>query len=1028
MPESSRPSRNLVVQAAIALDGVYYARLTDGGRAWRLGATTSQWREALAAPWEELTAHGVWLQAEDGPCGKAMAALCCGLGSIWPGMGRELYENFAPAREAMNDIAALADWDVHGLMAEIGFEKISQTRWQIPYLFMLEYAQWRLLRAYGLVPSMLAGHSLGELVALCLAGVYDLPTAWYLLDTRACHMSALEARGRHEQGMLAVPAEKEHVDAALAQWPALRIANRNTRKQYILGGPRSQLGEARKQLRRARIPAIMLNMDLAFHNPAMRILRDLSLIRLNGLTMSAPAIPVLSCVDARLYPDRQADICARIADLDENTVDWVACIETMRDTYGINHFLELGPQETLCGLMGEIYPQSSCIVTDGRGREAETMRIALARLFAVGALDMGRLAAHTQDMSPPALITAPPIAPARIPEDIDPAQAAIVMDILAEVCQRDSAEIRPEQDLRHDLGIGSSIFPHIIMEAERRLNRAIQIETLLPLASVADLIIFLTGHVNGKTEPQPPRDAAFWAARRPLCRFAFANGELAPLPLNPELPPPPARVIAACLRDKSLLPGLKDTAENLAVISIDGADPIHIIKAAAQLRDMARHDPVIANMDGIVLEIPPACKNAALLIDACAQILAVSTAEKPWLMLICRARYDAALAWLAEIDDALQKCSAAWRAVAWIDDGGETQNRHEAADLLAWEIRHGRAVKIVWQRMDQPAPARFCAASPVFADMRPADNAPVDGAIFEAYRQFSRFSQPCLDEHGEDGRSPFPVFGSELDISAPWLPLSEIIGSLRDAAAFVAGNCHMASLADLRIFSLPAMPPGVTRVCRLFASSRLRLKLAGAPSRLCRARMEAAALAPTLRQMDKWNTAAECVWHAAYKAWLHEAAAPDPEHAAFHPRHNLDMFYELAGFGLSWRLLDNYALAEDHMLLGHLAPVVEQSPRLLTDAILQAAILALAGKAGSGEDMRRVFANWRFSGIGLMRFASLDENMPAANNMRILIKPSWSNERLRRFDGQIYTAAGASIIAFRNLEFDRNPLTDSERD
>ena len=136
-------------QDEIVLDGVRYTDLQQAGQQWRIGAVNPAWRQELLAlpanPDAEalarLESRGLWIapvQAGDTP---PLAIMCCGLGSVWPGMGRELYDNFPVARAAMDRIAAVADWDVLGLMDETSVEKVSLSRWQSPYVFMLEYAQ-----------------------------------------------------------------------------------------------------------------------------------------------------------------------------------------------------------------------------------------------------------------------------------------------------------------------------------------------------------------------------------------------------------------------------------------------------------------------------------------------------------------------------------------------------------------------------------------------------------------------------------------------------------------------------------------------------------------------------------------------------------------------------------------------------------------------------------------------------------------------------------------------------------------------
>lgn len=128
----------------VSLDGVIYARFEHNGQTWLLGSTNPSWKALVgtlqAVPDEadliHLAGHGIWL----GPVGQSckLAVMCCGLGSGWPGMGRSLYDNFPAARKAMDYLADIAGWDILGLMDETDLETISQTRKQIPYLFMLE--------------------------------------------------------------------------------------------------------------------------------------------------------------------------------------------------------------------------------------------------------------------------------------------------------------------------------------------------------------------------------------------------------------------------------------------------------------------------------------------------------------------------------------------------------------------------------------------------------------------------------------------------------------------------------------------------------------------------------------------------------------------------------------------------------------------------------------------------------------------------------------------------------------------------
>lgn len=609
-PPPAAPAGDAAPEALeAALDGVRYALLRQNGTGWRLGSLSPLWREEAAglgaapdaAALDALAARGVWLAPDS--AAPPLAVMCCGLGSVWPGMGRELYDNFPAAREAMDRVAALADWDVLGLMDETDVEAISHSRRQIPYLFLLEYAQWSQFASLGLAPALFCGHSLGELIGLSLAGIYGLEEAWYILETRAGHMAELEARATRDTGMMAVHAESGVIDETLANWPDIYVSNRNTPRQFILSGPRQSLQAARAALRKRRIPSMLLNVSLAFHHPDMRILRDLSQRRLGALEMRAPRVPMLSGITAGHYPHDQPSICRYITDLDENTVIWTDCVDAMWRRDGIRHFLELGPQDTLCGLVADCEPRALCLSAGRKGNEVAAMRAACARLHALGHLAFPRIrrlgaARRAADPAPegaapdapgaPAAPVAVPDAPVETFFGQDAERAARILDLVAEACGRPRAALRPEHDLRYDLALRSSRFPLLLQEAERRLGVRVEFEALLQVATVGDLVRVLLGRAGGKAaDGQQGRPQA---ARRnvlfpPLRCFAppedsapasvsggVSHGRPTLLPLDPGGTGPgvkPGGVYALCVLDAELLPelwsGLAPFSATLAV-------------------------------------------------------------------------------------------------------------------------------------------------------------------------------------------------------------------------------------------------------------------------------------------------------------------------------------------------------------------------------------------------------------------------------------------------------------------------------
>lgn len=1011
------------ITSSASFNGMHFALARRGEQCWRVGATRDDWPDFLEdlISGQSTAADGVWLRRIL-PRPPWLTAMCCGLGSVWPGMGRSLYAEFPVCAQAMDEVARLASWDLLGLMDEGGLEKITQTRWQIPYLFMLEYAQWRLLRSLGLQPDVFCGHSLGELIALCLAGVYSLEAAWYLLETRADHMAELEAMGRRSKGMLAVPADYAEIAPLLEQWPELRISNRNSMRQYILGGDREQLLAARRQLRRKKIPAIMLNMDLAFHNPAMRILRSISFRRLTGLVMGKSDAPVLSCVDGQPYPPEKEAICLRIADLDENTVDWVNLVAILQHDYPEGVLLELGPQETLCGLNHELAPDCLCLPVDRKGHEAQAMREACARLFALGLFRLeaitvlaGEAAAHGHY---PAYLPAAPQEPdARAAlADIEPEQRQTVMDLVAEAAGIPVAEVRPEMDLRQDLAVRSSHFPFLMLEAERRLGKQALLENLFRITTVADLIRFLTGAGEARlaAAQDGPREL-FMLARRPWQRFVWTEeAGLEPLGLDPAS----ARAsedacVYASVEDPQLAPYILGSLERLG-LQLRGQEQL---AGAGTGRALFVLPPVALDdaAAGHAIAMPQLPAGFKGIVHVARRLLATS----------CDWRQPLAN-WLSR----LQKQGGyqpGIRNIILVDSVPPTQNWNEGADLLAFELVCGGEGAVVWNRLASPgsAPA-LCPASRIFDHVRPeawpAGNG--DGSVFTGACQYSCFARPALCAHGANAVfSPLDQRGESGNRGAAWLPPGLLLGSLCEAAMISAPGFMPIGFTDVRFLRFEAIRPGITRECRLSVSSRIGLNMEGVDARPAQASMAVAALAPNGRKSGIWLPLAEA------RCMLGAKAAPVPP--VWQPGGEeglpvadawLAMFYQTLGMGAPWRMLGCLRANAAHAgVAADVALGNEPASRvfLLLDAALQGAMACLGLEAADPADLARKLSRWRFRGMGFIRVDAALPRHPG-QSARMEWRLSWRDDNLLRYDAQAI-CGDRMILAIQNLEFDLAP-------
>ncbi len=1049
----------------ICLDGVRYADVPHEGELWRLGSLDPLWRQHLPllgrTPSPEalqaLAERGVWLSPSSAT--SRLAVMCCGQGSVWPGMGRELYDAFPAARAAMDRIAAVADWDVLSLMDESDVERIGLTRWQQPYLFLLEYAQWSVFASLGLTPSLMCGHSLGELMALCFAGVYAPEVAWYILDTRATHMAELEARAARDTGMMAVHAGADVIEEARRAWPSLYVSNYNTPQQFIVSGPRDMLMEARKSLRKRRIPAIMLNVTLAFHHPSMRVLRDLSLRRLNALEMRAPRVPLLSCITTGFYPGEQPRICEYIADLDENSVRWVECVQQMRTRDGITDFLELGPQDTMCGLTQDCDPQARCIPAARKGRELESMRQACARLYALGHLPRATLRAVAAsrgagEAKPADESAVPPSAPAVPAPDLGP-NGRIVLELLAEASGRPVASLRPDMDLRYDLALRSSRFPMIIQQAEERLGQKVDFDALMQAVTVGDLARVLGGlPPAGGAVPRAGAVKPGRGARPPLLRYA-------PERLLEEAPALPAD---PCGLGLDMRPG-----QTLALLPIGFFDEAATARALDAVAGLAPFGPRLvlppllagaaSSLRRLGAEVLLSDDVASAASDAVAARRLIEAAGMPEGLIVVAARADATdLPGLEELlsantryvcllrhvlsrgdaaDDApverylaarADRLGVPFRLLRLWDDGAPPAPR-ELGDLLSRELACGGRERICWARAATASPASppvpFVADRPerfplVFC--RAGDGEEARASELRGQCHFSRFADPSLAGHG----------GAEGGV--PWLPPSRSLQALLEAGSIFLPWLSPIGLSDVRLAAPPLLPPGVTREAEFEVRAGQWLRHDGAMARVCPAALNVRDISANGRRGRQSSPVARAVLLMGAGSAALPPLWPADMPRAMGGEALLEEFYRRRGYGADWRLLRAFSVSDDiacDAVMSEEASALALSPGTgytgrvaIFEALAQAAAVSLGLLPGDGPraaaglapgDIESPRGAWRLGAVGFLRFAA-----PAAARGPVLlrVRRCWMDERLARYDAQAVDADGVVLATVNHLQFD----------
>jgi len=270
----------------------------------------------------------------------ATAILCPGQGSLTAG-ARELVSDVAP--ELLERCAELVGTDPFPRAAE-------STRFAQPAIFCASLAGWRLAED-DVEPVAAAGHSLGELTALAIAGVLNVEDALRLVVLRG-RVMAEAAESAPDGGMLALLKATPEQAAALAAAHGAVVANDNAPGQLVLSGPKRVLADIAAAAREQRLRALELDVAGAFHSPDMRP-AVLPLLRaLTETRVGAGRFPVYSGLTARPF----TDVRGQLADAVTQPVRWRETVLAMRDD-GAERFVDVGPGEVLARLVERIVPE-----------------------------------------------------------------------------------------------------------------------------------------------------------------------------------------------------------------------------------------------------------------------------------------------------------------------------------------------------------------------------------------------------------------------------------------------------------------------------------------------------------------------------------------------------------------------------------------------------------------------------------------------------------------------------------------------
>ncbi len=330
---------------------------------YRLAAIASSFEELK----EQLQVASQGLETPNLVSGKVrsqipkIAFLFTGQGSQYVGMGRQLYQTQPLFRQILERCEAILIPYLEKPLLSVIYSEIDnnslldETAYTQPALFAFEYALARLWLSWGIKPDFVMGHSVGEYVAACIAGVFSLEDGLKLIAKRGELMQGLPRDG----AMLAALTSEEKIQEIIAPYDQkINIAAINGPESIVISGETGSILSIQEKLEKQGINNKLLKVSHAFHSVYMEPILEPFEKFAETINYSAPQIPLISQLTDLLEESQIKIDAAYWRDHIRQPVRFFQAMEIL-DRKGCELFLEIGPHPILLGMGSRCLPNKN---------------------------------------------------------------------------------------------------------------------------------------------------------------------------------------------------------------------------------------------------------------------------------------------------------------------------------------------------------------------------------------------------------------------------------------------------------------------------------------------------------------------------------------------------------------------------------------------------------------------------------------------------------------------------------------------